>query len=309
MSETKTAVIAAIAGNLSIAAIKFIAGVVTGSSAMLAEGIHSLVDTGNGALLLLGLRMSRRPPNEDHPFGHGKEVYFWTLIVAILIFAVGGGMSFYEGILHILHPSPIRDGAWNYAVLAVSFTFEAISWSVAWKVFRSQSNELGLFRAIAVSKDPTTYTVLLEDSVALLGIGIAFLGIVLASLLKNPYFDGAASMAIGVLLACVAVFLASQSKGLLIGEGVDRKALDGIQMIAKADQAVELTKRPLTMYFGPHEILLALDVQFHAGLSAAEVTAAVDLIERQIRRQYPDITHIYIEAESLTSRYLKSNVA
>ena len=309
MSETKTAVIAAIAGNLSIAAIKFIAGVVTGSSAMLAEGIHSLVDTGNGALLLLGLRMSRRPPNEDHPFGHGKEVYFWTLIVAILIFAVGGGMSFYEGILHILHPSPIRDGAWNYAVLAVSFTFEAISWSVAWKVFRSQSNELGLFRAIAVSKDPTTYTVLLEDSVALLGIGIAFLGIVLASLLKNPYFDGAASMAIGVLLACVAVFLASQSKGLLIGEGVDRKALDGIQMIAKADQAVELTKRPLTMYFGPHEILLALDVQFHAGLSAAEVTAAVDRIERQIRRQYPDITHIYIEAESLTSRYLKSNVA
>lgn len=273
---------------------------------MLAEGIHSLVDTGNGALLLLGLRMSGRPADEEHPFGYGKELYFWTLIVAILIFAVGGGMSFYEGILHVLHPNPIQNETWNYAVLAIAFTLEAISWSVAWKVFRSQRNERGLFHAIEASKDPTTYTVLLEDSVAILGIVIAFVGILLASWLKNPYFDGGASMAIGVLLACVAVFLASQSKGLLIGEGVDRKMLDGIQMIARADPAVELTKRPLTMYFGPHEVLLALDVQFHAGLSAAEVTEAVDRIEKQIRRRYPDITRIYIEAESLTARYLKS---
>jgi cation diffusion facilitator family transporter len=308
MLETKTAVLAAIAGNLSIAAIKFLVGALTGSSAMLAEGIHSLVDTGNGALLLLGLRMSKRPADEEHPFGHGKELYFWTLIVAILIFAVGGGMSFYEGILHVLHPSPIQNEAWNYAVLAVAFIFEALSWTVAWKVFRSQRNGQGLFHAIETSKDPTTYTVLLEDSVALLGIVIAFLGILLASRLQNPYFDGGASMAIGVLLACVAVFLASQSKGLLIGEGADRKILDGIQMIAKADPAVELTKPALTMYFGPHEILLALDVQFHAGLSAAEVTEAVDRMERQIRRQYSDIAHIYIEAESLTTRYLKSKV-
>lgn len=306
MAETKTAVVAAIAGNLSIAAIKFFVGVFTGSSAMLAEGIHSLVDTGNGALLLLGLRMSGRPADEEHPFGYGKELYFWTLIVAILIFAVGGGMSFYEGILHVLHPNPIQNETWNYAVLAIAFTLEAVSWSVAWKVFRSQRNERGLIHAIEASKDPTTYTVLLEDSVAILGIVIAFVGILLASWLKNPYFDGGASMAIGVLLACVAVFLASQSKGLLIGEGVDRKMLDGIQMIARADPAVELTKRPLTMYFGPHEVLLALDVQFHAGLSAAEVTEAVDRIEKQVRRRYPDITRIYIEAESLTARYLKS---
>ena len=276
---------------------------------MLAEGIHSLVDTGNGALLLLGLRMSRRAADEAHPFGYGKELYFWTLIVAILVFAVGGGMSFYEGILHVLHPSPIQNGTWNYAVLAIAFIFEAISWSVAWKVFRSQRNGQGLFHAIEASKDPTTYTVLLEDSVALLGIVIAFLGILLTSWFKNPYFDGGASMAIGVLLACVAVFLVSQSKGLLVGEGVSREALDGIQMIAKADPGVELTKPPLTMYFGPHVILLALDVQFHAGLSAAEVTEAVDRIERQIRRQYPDITHIYIEAESLTARYLKPKAA
>jgi len=300
--ETKTAVVAAIGGNLAIATTKFIAGVVTGSSAMLAEGIHSLVDTGNGALLLLGLRMSRKPPDEDHPFGHGKELYFWTLIVAILIFAVGGGMSFYEGIIHILHPSPIRDATWNYVVLGIAFVFEGISWFVAWKVFRDYRNGRGVFHAIETSKDPTTYTVLLEDSVALLGIVIAFLGIVCAGWFENPYFDGAASIVIGVLLASVAIFLALQSKGLLIGEGMGREMLNGIQAIAKADPAVELTKPPLTMYFGPHEVLLALDVQFHAGLSAGEITRAIDRIERLIKSDYPDVSRIYIEAESLTAR-------
>ncbi len=300
--ETKTAVVAAIAGNLTIAATKFIAGVMTGSSAMLAEGIHSLVDTGNGALLLLGLRMSRKPPDDDHPFGHGKELYFWTLIVAILIFAVGGGMSFYEGVVHILHPSPIADPTWNYVVLGIAFTFEAMVWSVAWKVFRNQRKGRTVFQTIESSKDPTTYTVLLEDSVALLGIVIAFAGILLARWFGNPYFDGAASITIGVLLASVAIFLASQSKGLLIGEGMGREKLKGIQAIAKADPAVELTKRPLTMYFGPHEVLVALDVQFHAGLSAGEVTAAIDRIERLIKADYPDVSRIYIEAESLTVR-------
>ena len=300
--ETKTAVVAAIAGNLTIAATKFIAGVMTGSSAMLAEGIHSLVDTGNGALLLLGLRMSRKPPDDDHPFGHGKELYFWTLIVAILIFAVGGGMSFYEGVVHILHPSLIADPTWNYVVLGIAFTFEAMVWSVAWKVFRNQRKGRTVFQTIESSKDPTTYTVLLEDSVALLGIVIAFAGILLARWFGNPYFDGAASITIGVLLASVAIFLASQSKGLLIGEGMGREMLNGIQAIAKADPAVELTKRPLTMYFGPHEVLVALDVQFHAGLSAGEVTAAIDRIERLIKADYPDVSRIYIEAESLTVR-------
>ncbi|MDK2741272.1 MAG: cation transporter [Nitrospira sp.] len=305
LTKKHTAVFAAIAGNLGIAATKFIASAMTGSSAMLAEGIHSLVDTGNGGLLLHGLRMSRKPADEEHPFGHGKELYFWALIVAILIFAVGGGMSFYEGILHILHPNPLGDGTWNYVVLAFAFVFEAISWSVAWKVFRGERNGRGVFQTIQASKDPTTYTVLLEDSVALLGIVIAFLGIFLAGWFENPYFDGSASMAIGVLLAGAAIVLASQCKRLLIGEGVSRDALERIQRMAKSDPAVELTKRPLTMYFGPHEVLLALDVQFRAGISAEEVTAAVDRIEKQIRQHYPDITRIYIEAEALTVRYLK----
>jgi cation diffusion facilitator family transporter len=303
MLKPKTAIIAAIAGNLGIALTKFGAGVVTDSSAMLAEGIHSLVDTGNGILMLYGLSMSQKPPDDDYPFGHGKELYFWTLIVAILIFAVGGGMSVYEGIAHLLDPTPIREESWNYVVLSISLVFEAVSWVVAWGAFRSQ-HPRGIWRRIQASKDPTTYTVLLEDSVALLGIVIAMIGVFLAARFENPYFDGGASIVIGILLACVAVFLAAQSKGLLIGQGVTVDVLRGIQKITEADRSVERMKRPLTMYFGPHEVLLVLDVQFRKGLSAGEVTAAIDRIERTIRQQYPDITRIYIEAEALTIHYL-----
>ena len=307
--QTKTAIFAAIAGNLAIAATKFVAAMLTGSSAMLAEGIHSLVDTGNGALLLLGLNLSKRPPDEQHPFGHGKELYFWTLIVAILIFAVGGGMSLYEGIQHVNHPNPLKDSIWNYGVLAVSFVFESISWVFAWRAFRAAPRRGGFMEAIRSSKDPTTYTVLLEDSAALLGIVFAFVGIFLTDRFKNPYYDGAASVAIGLLLAAVAVFLAAETKGLLIGEGLDRRVLDEIDAITKADPSVELHRRPLTMYFGPHEVLLVLDVQFRKGLSAVDITAAVDRIERKIRERYADITRIYIEAEALRTAYLEPRPA
>jgi len=218
-------------------------------------------------------------------------------------------MSLYEGISHLLDPHPLTDMTWNYVVLGIAFVFESISWSVAWQVFRRERTQQGLFSTIQTSRDPTTYTVLLEDSVALLGIVTALAGIFLAARFHNPYFDGGASIVIGVLLACVAAFLAAQSKGLLIGQGVNREASDGIQRIAQADVAVELTKRPLTMYFGPHEVLLVLDVQFRKGLSAGEVTAAIDRIERTIRQRYPDITRIYIEAEALTSRYLETQAA
>ena len=302
--HTKTAIYAAIVGNLAIAITKFTAAVLTSSSAMLAEGIHSLVDTGNGALLLLGVRLSKQPPDDEHPFGHGKELYFWTLIVAILIFAVGGGMSFYEGVLHIANPAELKEPRWNYAVLVAALVFEGITWAMAWKAFRLTRRPGGFMEAIRSSKDPTTYTVLLEDSVALLGIVIAFLGIFLTEQFGNPYFDGGASMVIGVLLACVAVFLAAESKGLLIGEGVDRSVMSAIEAIIKADAAVELHRRPLTMYFGPHEILLVLDVQFRKGLSGVEVTEAIDRIERGIRERYANITRIYIEADALRTAYL-----
>jgi len=299
----KITVYAAIAGNLAIAVSKFVAAFFTGSSAMLSEGIHSLVDTGNGGLLLFGIRQSKKPPDEMHPFGHGKELYFWTLIVAILIFAVGGGMSMYEGIMHLVHPSPVENPFWNYTVLGLATLFEGISWAVAYQEFRATQGRRGLWEAIHVSKDPTVFTVLFEDSAALLGLIVAFLGVFLGHQLDNPYFDGSASILIGVILAAVATLLAYESKGLLIGEGVQPRILKDICMLVSEDAAVEKIMRPLTMHFGPHEILLNIEVQFQRRLSAVELARVVNRLERRIKNRYPDITRIFIEARSFTTGY------
>jgi cation diffusion facilitator family transporter len=301
-TEFRKSIYAAIAANLAIAVTKFIAAAVTGSSAMLSEGIHSLVDTGNGGLLLLGIYQSKKPPDATHPFGHGKEIYFWTLIVAIMIFAVGGGISAYEGILHILHPHRLEDPTWNYIVLGLAALFEGLSLIVAFRQFNSLKGEQTTWRAIRTSKDPTIFTVLLEDSAAMLGLVAAFVGIYLSHRLNNPYFDGLASITIGIILAVVAVLLAYESKGLLIGEGADPQTLERIRTIAEADPGVERVRRPLTMYFGPRTVLLTLDVQFHKKLSETELVAAVDRLETAIRSQYPDIKQIFIEAESISAR-------
>lgn len=297
--ESRVAIFAAIAANLAIAVTKFVAAFVTGSSAMLSEGIHSLVDTGNGALLLLGFRRSQKPADPEHPFGHGKELYFWTLIVAILIFALGGGMSVYEGVTHLSHPR-LSDPTWNYVVLAIAFVFESASSYLAFKAFRKEMRGgRGVFKAIQASKDPTSFTVLFEDTAALLGLIVAFLGIWLGNLLNNPYLDGVASIAIGVILAGVAALLAYETKGLLIGEAVDPETLAEIRSIAAGDGAVEDVRKSLTMHFGPHEVLLTLDIGFKKGLSAEDVTDAINRLEANIRDRYPEIRHIYIEAKSL----------
>lgn len=199
--ESRTAVIAALAGNLAIAVSKFVAAGITGSSAMLSEGIHSVVDTGNQGLLLYGLHASRKPPNASHPFGYGKELYFWSLITAVMIFAVGGGMSFYEGIRHLISPSPITDPTWNYVVIGTAIVFESLSWSVAFREFRDSMRDRGFLQTVHASKDPALFTVLLEDSAAIIGLLLALAGVGLGHWLANPYLDGAASVAIGVLLA------------------------------------------------------------------------------------------------------------
>lgn len=298
-SESRTAIFAAIAGNVAIAATKLIAAFVTGSSAMLSEGIHSLVDTGNGGLLLLGLRKSRKPADASHPFGHGKELYFWSLVVAILIFALGGGMSVYEGVTHLAHPRAY-DPTWNYVVLGFAFVFEGFSFYFAYKAFRSEMRGQGVFKTIRASKDPTTFTVLFEDTAALLGLLVAFIGIFLGHQLNNPYLDGVASVIIGLILGVVAGFLAYESKGLLIGEGVDDGTLTSIRLLAASDAAVEEVKKSLTMHFGPQDVLLALDIRFKKHLKAAEIATAIDQIEKRIRDQHPEIKHIFIEAKSLT---------
>ena len=298
-SESRTAIIAAIVGNVAIAVTKLIAAFFTGSSAMLSEGIHSLVDTGNGGFLLLGVHKSRKPPDASHPFGHGKELYFWSLIVAILIFALGGGMSVYEGVTHLAHPRAY-DPTWNYVVLGAAFVFEALSFYFAYKAFRSEMGAGGVFQTIRASKDPTTFTVLFEDGAALLGLIVAFLGILLGHQLNNPYLDGVASIIIGAILGVVAGFLAYETKGLLIGEGVDAETLASIRLIAGADASVEEVKKSLTMHFGPAEVLLTLDIRFKKHLRATEIAAAIDRLEKNIRHQHPEIKHIFIEAKSLT---------
>jgi cation diffusion facilitator family transporter len=303
MAESRKAIYAAIGANLAIAATKFTAAAFTGSSAMISEGIHSLVDTGNGGLLLLGIERSQQPADAAHPFGYGKELYFWTLIVAIMIFAVGGGISAYEGLLHILNPAPIENPLWNYIVLVLAIIFESVSFYIAFRAFQAAKGEQVFWRAIHISKDPTTFTVLFEDAAALLGLIVALLGVFLAHEFDNPYFDGAASIVIGTILAAVAVLLAYETKGLLVGEGADPKTLMEIRRLAESDPAVERVNRALTMYFGPHTVLLAMDSQFRKDLSATELEQTVDRLEEAIRGRYPDVQHIFIESDSLPSSY------
>jgi cation diffusion facilitator family transporter len=299
-TERPVTVYGTIAANAVIAVSKFAAGLISGSSAMLSEGIHSVVDTGNELLLLLGIHRSEKPADALHPFGYGKELYFWRLIVAILLFGLGGGMSIYEGISHLQHPAVIRDPTWNYVVLGIAFIAEGTSWVVALKkLLEKKQKGQGLWQALRASKNPAVFTVLAEDSAALAGILVAFLGVLLGHRLRNPYLDGAASIVIGLILATVAGFLAYESRDLLVGESADEDVVQCVRKLAEADPAAVGVSRPLTMHFGPDQVLLNLDIEFRPNLSASEVAAAVDRLEASIRRERPSIKRIFIEAESL----------
>jgi cation diffusion facilitator family transporter len=298
-SESRIAVVAAIVGNVAIAAVKFVAAGLTGSSAMLSEAIHSVVDTGNGALLLLGIRKSRRPADKGHPFGYGKELYFWSLVVAISIFGIGGGMSILEGIIHLRHPSQLQNPLINYVVLGVSALFELGSWSVAVRQFRKVKGRRGMIRAIREGKDPSLFTVIFEDTAALLGLFIAFLGVFLGHEFGNRYADGAASVAIGCMLAGVALWLATESKGLLVGEAAEPEMVESILRLVEEDPAVLHAGTALTMHLGPREVLLNLEVEFVEGLPAEDIHTAIHRMERRIRGHHPEVKRIYIEVEAV----------
>jgi len=300
--ESKKAVVAAIIGNVAIAIIKFVAGAMTGSSAMISEGIHSVVDTGNGGLLFYGLNRAARPADEHHPFGHGMEVYFWSLIVAVSIFGVGGGMSIYEGITHIRHPIALENPTINYIVLAFAVLFESLSFSVAWRAFRGTRGSRRTLSAIHHGKDPSLFTVLFEDTAALMGLAVAFLGVFLSHQLDLPVLDGAASVAIGAILIVAALWLAYESRSLLVGEAADPEMVDAIREIVLADEAVTGLGVVLTMHLGPEDVLLNIEVQFTSGLPAEAIHTAIHRIEQRINEPYPEVSRIFIEVESLRAR-------
>jgi cation diffusion facilitator family transporter len=297
--ESKVAVIAAVVGNLLVAIIKFVAAAITGSSAMIAEGIHSLVDTGNGGLVLLGMKRSAAPADAQHPFGHGKSLYFWTLIVAVSIFGIGGGMSLYEGISYLQHPSAMENPWPNYIVLAIAFCVEGWSFFVAMREFNKARAGRNPFEFIRTSKDPSLFTIVFEDSAAMLGLIVAFLGVFLGHLLKNPYLDGVASIVIGLILMGVAFLLARESKGLLVGEGVEPAVLAEMRALVIADEAVQALGDVRTLYFGPHDLLVTLDVAFRPQLRGKGIHEAVTRIENGLKALHPEIQRVYIEVESL----------
>lgn len=302
--SSKKVIFAALAGNFAIAVTKFVASFVTGSSAMLSEGVHSLVDTGNQVLLLYGLKRSALPADDRHPFGYGKELYFWTFLVAILIFAVGAGVSVYEGVEKIFHPQAISRPEINYAVLGLGILFEGAVWVVAFREFRKGAGNGGLWQAVRDSKDPTVFTVLFEDTAALLGLLIALAGIACSQVFAIPELDGMASVGIGVILAITAVFLAYECKGLLTGEGADPQVVAGIRQILAKKEGLTGVNEVLTMHFGPHNVLLAVSLDFNDELSAAQVESIVSALEAEVRAVYPQVDRVFIEAQSLRGHRL-----
>jgi cation diffusion facilitator family transporter len=296
-SGSTGAVYAALAANFAIAIVKFFAASFTGSS--VSEGIHSLVDTGNQGLILMGIHRGRRPADPEHPFGHGKELYFWSLIVAMLLFSLGGGLAIYEGIQRIAHPpaEELGNPIWNYVILGVALVFEAFAWVMAYRALAKEARGVSFWPAVRTSKDPAIYTVLAEDTAAGIGLVIAFLGVYLSHSLNMPILDGVASLLIGLMLAGVAVFLVAESRGLLIGERADPRTVEGVRRIAAGDPAVKEVLEVLTMHLGPNAILVNLELILVPRIAATEGSRAVGRIEASIRQAHPNVDRIFIEAK------------
>jgi cation diffusion facilitator family transporter len=300
-SGSRKVIFAALAGNSLIAVTKLGAAAFTGSSAMLSEGIHSIVDTGNQVLLLLGLNRSKRLPDPQHPFGYGKEVYFWSFVVAILLFGVGAGVSIYEGIRHIQHPEPMENVLINYLVLGFAFLFEGAAWFFAFKEFSKVKGKRGLLQAVRESKDPTTFVVLFEDSAAMAGIIVAFVGIGLSQMTGLYWLDGAASVVIGLILAGTAWMLAVETKDLLIGEAATPATIAGISDLASRMPGVEKINEVLTLHMGPEYILVNVSLDFADDCTAEHIEDEIAQLTRTIKTEWPLIKKVFVEAEEKLS--------
>lgn len=295
---SRKVIIAALAGNTLIAITKFIAAFITGSSAMLSEGIHSLVDTGNQFLLLHGMKQAKKPPDENFPYGHGKEIYFWSFVVAILIFALGSGISLYEGIHHIMHPQPISNPVINYVVLGLAMLFEGGALLFALREFRQAKGSQGYIEAVQKGKDPSMFVVVFEDSAAMSGLFVALAGVLLAQFTGNFIFDGIASVIIGLILAATAIWMAIETKGLLIGESANLPIRQGINELVDEIDEIEVVNEALTMHMGPEFILVNISADFASGISSDQVERAIATLEMRIKERFPYVKKVFIEAES-----------
>lgn len=296
-SGSKKVIIAALIGNLLIAVTKFIAATITGSAAMMAEGIHSTVDTGNQGLLLYGMKRAARPADARFPFGYGKEIYFWSFMVAVLIFAIGSGISIYEGINRLLHPHPVSSPIINYVVLVLAMLFEGYAWTVAAKEFNKVRGRWGVLEAVRRGKDPATFLVLFEDSAALIGLVVAFVALLAGQLTGIELFDGLASIIIGLILAVTAIWLAVETKGLLLGEAANQHVVRRIERIVGEDDGVERCNEVLTMHVGPEFILANISVRFRASLSGRQLQDAIERMDEEIKAQCENVRRVFIEAE------------
>ena len=295
---SRRVVYAALAGNLANALVKFVAAAVTGSSAMLSEGVHSLVDTINELLLLHGLKRAAKHPDTNHPFGYGRELYFWSFIVALLVLALGAGVSLYEGIGHLRNPEPMEKALINYCVLVASFACEAASWWVGLKAFRIAKGAQGYFDAFRTSKDPGVFVVLFEDTAALLGLLIAAAGIAASNALNMPRLDGVASIGISLVLGVSAILLARETKELLIGEAADPQVRSSILRIAGADPDVASANGVLTVQLGPSQVVAALSAEFRRGLNTTQIEECVSRIEAAINDAHLDVSILFVKPQT-----------
>jgi cation diffusion facilitator family transporter len=294
VEESRTTVYAALAANLAIMITKFIAAAVSGSAALFSEGIHSVVDSGDSGLLLLGLVLSKRAATREHPYGQGLQVYFWTLVVAMCIFGMGGGISIYEGIRHVAAPHDIRAIGWAYAVLGAAAVFEGISWLVSVRNFRRLRGDLGVWQGIRRSKDPTTFVVVLEDSAALIGIAVAALGLTAVHFWGIAIADGLASMLIGVLLVVIAVVLGRETWSLLLGEAATPELVHSIRDMARNQPGIIDAHLPRTMHFGPQAVHVDLEVEVDPAMRAGELVETVNQLEEKVRERHPVVHRLQV---------------
>ncbi|MFT5426781.1 MAG: cation diffusion facilitator family transporter [Gammaproteobacteria bacterium] len=297
-SSRKLVIYAALAGNALIAIMKFIAASITGSSAMFSEGIHSVVDTGNQILLLYGLKQAKKPADDRFPFGHGKEIYFWSFIVAIMIFAVGAGISIYEGIHRLLEPAPIKNIMINYIVLVLAMIFEGAAWFFALKEFKKAKGKWGYFEAVQRGKDPSMFVVLFEDSAAMLGLLVALLTTIFTQITGNLYLDGIASIIIGFILAVTAMWLAFETKSLLIGESANIYVVNGIKKLSQSYENIEHVNEVLTIHMGPEFILVNISVEFNDATTATEIEDTISQLDAAIKNEFENVQRVFVETEA-----------